>query len=106
MSEALKLQHKAYELAVQKGGYNPDHEKYPYFQMFVLDPLFWQALGKVLGWDYSHVKNASKHVVLPTDEGGTVTYFDDSPEYHALRYHYLALTGGNTEKFWKDLIGQ
>lgn len=47
----------------------------------VLDPLFWQALGKALGW-----KGAWKH--------------------YAHQYFDLLLTGGDTEKFWKELTPQ
>jgi hypothetical protein len=65
------------------------------------DPFFWQALGKALGWklkvcvvwdwDMSHQYPVT---LMP------------SWEYHALRYHEINLTGGDTEKFWRDIINQ
>jgi hypothetical protein len=106
MTEAIKL-------AIEKGGYDPhkygktvkELREYPDIGFVVeyedgykissgfpianiqvvtvLDPLFWQALGKALGWiDYAR------------------------PQWlqYALEYFELALTSGDTEKFWKELL--
>lgn len=52
-----------------------------------LDPLFWQVLGKALGWvDAAYNPNAW--------------------QWNARRYFDLVLTGGDTSKFWKELLTQ
>jgi hypothetical protein len=81
MNEAIKL-------AIEKGGYEISDQKYAKLMSFpnVLDPLFWQALGKALGWD--DFRAAVPPLWLA----------------NALHYHELLLTGGDTEKFWKELI--
>lgn len=57
-----------------------------------LDPTFWQALGKALGW--LDVTATKKHVC------------PDCCEWmkHAQEFYDLILTGHDTEKFWNDLI--
>ncbi len=106
MNEAIKLQHEAYELAIQKGGYNPDHERYKFFETIILDPLFWQALGKALGWDIAVCEHCGKcwrrkeKCAIYQEFGGVLEPW----LYHALRYYELNLTGGDTEKFWKKFL--
>lgn len=91
MNEAIKL-------AIEKGGYRPDGYssfdnyapsqktqaivKMKFKERIVLDPKFWQALGKALGW---------KNYVIP--------------EWHQYAHQYfdLILTGGDREKFWEEL---
>lgn len=92
MNDAIKLS--------IKGGYNGenlpfDHNEWllvDYIelndnaqQILILDPLFWQALGKALGW-------------------GIYTGQPPFWKSQALRYFNLLLTGGNTEQWWKDLL--
>lgn len=57
-----------------------------------LDPLFWQALGKSLGWP--------KHE--PTKDSSSVGI----TEWHhfAMSFYNLILTNGDTDKFWTDLL--
>ena len=52
-----------------------------------LDPSFWQALGKALGW--SEFEDETGHYFW------RVTAHD---------FYDLILTGGDTEKFWDDLL--
>ena len=75
----------------------------------VLDPLFWQALSKALRWEGYQCENCGyKHF-------GGIGYSEccslwasstTRPQwiYQALRYYELNLTGGDTEKFWKELL--
>lgn len=46
----------------------------------IIDPLFWQSLGKALGW-------------MSGDWKGNAHQFFD-----------LLLTSGDTSRFWKDLL--
>jgi hypothetical protein len=51
----------------------------------LLDPLFWQALGRVRGW-------VAENPILP-------------PEWlhHAEYYFHIRLSGGDETKFWESL---
>lgn len=51
-----------------------------------LDPLFWQALGKSVGWNEHGTKYPS-------------VWF-----YQATTFYELILTGGNTDAFWASLL--
>lgn len=55
------------------------------WQVIALDKTFWQALGKALGWvpDYA----------LEAGWG-----------HYAHMFYRLIHTGGDTEKFWADLL--
>lgn len=64
------------------------------FDEIVLDPLFWQALGKALGKE---------------DEDYTDDPFADWKYWEwwkGAAHHYfdIILTGGDTEKFWSELL--
>lgn len=98
MNEAIRL-------AIEKGGY-VNHAVSWYegkimlanrleYQI-ALDPKFWPALGKALGWDDKVT------VVIPNIPN--LAYNQDSWLYYGLKYTELALTGGDTEKFWKALF--
>ena len=89
MNEAIKL-------AIEKGGYDKHHsceggKGCRAAKSEILDPLFWQALGKAL--DAENLRFAGNG--QPMRPAWLV---------YALRYHEVALTGGDTEKFWKDLL--
>jgi hypothetical protein len=99
----------AIKLAVEKGGYDTPSTKIitlqgrryglntinKWYQAYVMtDPLFWQALGKALGW--------SKELYKDNPFDGTAIW--QTWQYHAHQYFDLVLTGGDTEKFWKSLI--
>ena len=55
----------------------------------ILDPLFWQALGKALGHGINQRDNVTNRLIW---------------QQLALDYFDLVLTGGDTEKFWKELL--
>ena len=58
----------------------------------ILDPLFWQALGKALGWKCMQSMNRG---------------YENSDWAEAWHdYINVLATGGNTEKFWKELLKQ
>lgn len=87
MNEAIKL-------AIEKGGYIPFSDELACWEDHTaLDPLFWQALGKALGWDEGKFY------------GYTIRFI---PKYvhFALQYHEINLTGGDINKFWKELINK
>lgn len=109
---------KAILLAIEKGGYN---WKYPRIELLnshdfahvMQDPLFWQSLGKALGWD----ETALDGVVCRYCGIGECAdhqfehYEDDRPAYiapetaYALRFFELKLSGsGDIDKFWEELI--
>lgn len=77
---------------------------YQYQEMFgileqykiVLDPTFWQALGKALGWQETGKKVGKFY----SDK----FYNDTIVVAKAQRLTRLILTGGDTEKFWTDLL--
>lgn len=148
MNEAIKL-------AIEKGGYKYGHgidgdyetDGWSYQEIIddgiqdklVLDPLFWQALGKALGW-YTYCcgdcgSSESRYAELGEsgdgwsvclcglDCDGEDLYDKNGNEeminkdlyawgnmetwlYHAMRYYKLLLTGGDTEKFWQELLNK
>lgn len=103
---------KAIKLAIEKGGYKYGHgvdgdyetDGWSYQEIIdeardkvILDPLFWQALGKALGW--REKKTGLLFRDLP-EQANTI----ESCLPYAHLYFDLILTGGDTEKFWKDLL--
>ncbi|MCK9369528.1 hypothetical protein M0R04_06445 [Candidatus Dojkabacteria bacterium] len=101
MNEAIKL-------AIEKGGYDKERMKYPIaeYNMYLdeliapLDPLFWQALGKALGWaECEPWWNDDKQMMIcPT------LHITPCWSVYALRFFELTLTQGDTEAFWKELL--
>jgi hypothetical protein len=68
------------------------------FAEIALDPSFWQALGKALGWP-------EKYEWAQTDDfGDCIELSEISWIYQADRFYHLILTGGDTEKFWAELL--
>jgi hypothetical protein len=57
-----------------------------------LDPAFWRALGKALGWE--------------DDEQGVfrAAYSLYMWHFHARTFCDTILTGGDTKKFWDDIL--
>ncbi len=115
MNEAIKL-------AVEKGGYNHRFEyliKRERWRMTILDPLFWQSLGKALKWD---VEIDRQRCPIPCERakglnwvsadfcfgcGKPVEWYKTKTrnwKSYALNYFDLVLTGGDTEKFWEELL--
>lgn len=73
-------------------------KNYPWYEHAIaLDPTFWQALGKALGW-----REEEWHPTRTYPDGSQKTWAGYMP--HAHRFYDLILTGGDTEKFWSDLL--
>lgn len=103
---------KAITLAIEKGKYKKQLGSGGARGLFesevnelLLDPLFWQALGKALGW--------ASIVVLPVTYTNKFdltcclkrnNYYKSEWKYHALRFFELKLTDGDEEKFWEELL--
>lgn len=127
----------AIKLAIEKGGYmggwqewwefeehrnrnewvlrhNADWDDFITFKEIALDPLFWQSLGKALGWadEVTSAGNRKEHAFPQyyRDETDKINKAWEKcikqPEwlFHAREYFNLILTGGDTEKFWKGLL--
>ena len=63
------------------------------YAQIALDPLFWQALGKALRWAKQVQSVISWHKnEVPTWQN------------RAHRFYDLILTGGDTEKFWEEIL--
>jgi len=124
MSEAIKL-------VIEKGGWNFPVKHWFYYQhsaskvgdasygiergvcvsqeeaypVISSDRLFWQALGRALGWE-----ETEKY--LADYESGVgdflIPIWGEQPVWkkYALRFFELKLTGGDEEKFWQQLIPQ
>ncbi len=122
MEEAIKL-------AIEKGGM--DRGIYNNKEYLVLQPGFWQALGKGLGWGQDIYKTESgqewgKRICLhcntdveyqPKMESGcNHAHYPEACEVcsaktitwkqQALRFFELKLTGGDEQKFWAELLTQ
>lgn len=59
-----------------------------------LDPLFWQALGKSLGWEEQHNCDAA---------GCSSIECKEEWRYHQHRFIDALADGGNPASFFKDL---
>lgn len=134
------------DLGYQYEGYNPVSPAEVYFQSFVggelqehtialtavaLDPSFFQALGKALGWDknknleYTLIADAEVRWIRMGQETELPAIIDRHNEenrmkyriheaikdieardwkYHAQCFYDLILTGGSTDEFWDDLL--
>lgn len=92
----------AIKLAIEKGGYRGGNQFTQEYKRHYADPLFWQALGKALGWKGLVHKEDGVECALRGRDPVDFTY--EKWQYHAHQYFDLVLTGGDTEKFWKDLI--
>lgn len=91
---------KVIEVA-HEGGYQNRVGELITWQEIALDPLFFQALGKALGWPdrtFYTIECVAKeyHVWEETSE---ITWI-----YQAHRFYDLILTGGDTEVYWNDLL--
>lgn len=98
MNEAIKL-------AIEKGGYDNYSHVHPSVReeaieldsdRIILDPLFWQSLGKALGW-----KEPKFGIAI--DRLPNFSYPKAWLPY-AHKYFDLALTDGDTETFWQSLL--
>ena len=102
---------RAIKLAVE-GGYEPSSNlkglpfeiimaKIVDIRPIFLDPLFWQALGKAMGWkigdDYDYLYNASES--LKVGQGKM-----DDWLYHAHRFLDHVLASKPAESFFSELL--
>lgn len=111
MNEAIKL-------AIEKGGYFErilklaiDEGEYkfnglPGVSQITQAPLFWQSLGKALGWEELVCSDDGLMHPIPSEICRVGMYVGWIPKWHymALEYFDLLLTGGNTEAFWKEIL--
>lgn len=91
---------KAFDLALEGGYSRVTLNDRKNWQKHALNPAFFQALGKALGW--SGDWGISEYRGRDNVEGRLRRV--NSPEYHAHRFCDLILTGGDTQKFWDELI--
>jgi hypothetical protein len=103
MNEAIKL-------AIENG-YTRNGNSYPLefftedpYERFrvVQEPLFWQALGKASGWGNDLWVGEMKRLV--GDKLAKVKWEIPDWQHHAQIYFDILMEGGDTEKFWKELI--
>jgi len=78
----------------------------------LLDPAFWQALGKARGWQYSICDHIGCLRTFPCGCGNhscACGQFHADPEspatwkYYALRYFETRLSNGDMQAFWQNL---
>lgn len=106
MNEAIKL-------AIEKGGYefrnylnNEDAHlmslPFKEVESIILDPLFWQSLGKALGWG----QKDKLFTFAYSDNSTSIAHsgFRDEWQFHAHQYFDIKMTNGNEEEFWKGLL--
>lgn len=84
----MNIPEKALELARQ-GGWDIT-DGHGYFEAIALDKDFWIGLSKALGWNTSRYEPVVKERY--------------EWEENAHRLYDLILTGGDAEKYWKDLL--
>lgn len=96
---------EAINLAIEKGEYRkrPSGIDFHVYKMrIVLDPLFWQALGRALGWEEKDKKSEEMWRRTGPFSDMLIGMF----EWHkaATKYFDLVLRGRDTEAFFKSLI--
>lgn len=75
-----------------------------------LDPTFWQALGKVLGWGEGEYQIRFYHnkvrIHKPEDEEVEFGFAKnvDAAQVHAHRFYDLILQGKPTDSFWNEIL--
>ena len=119
----MKILQDILELAFQGGyPYRDDPDGNPYTEedhyRIVCSQEFWVSLGKALGWEKSTVTfKVKKKEISAVSRKGTIYYTRDAHTITrpvrnakmkwkriAREFFDLLLTGGDTEKFWADLI--
>lgn len=78
------------------GGYDPNWnvnrtEEFPeLYNRAILDPLFWQALGKACRWKKIPANLDGKKVMFPQGD----TEYSNAWKYYTLHFHEINLTEG------------
>src|SRR4051812_44229805 len=67
-----------------------------------LDPSFWQALGKALGWNNPFADTAYSYWTVERKRDRTVLLEEWQTAAHS--FYNLMLTGQSTKKYWKDIL--
>ena len=78
----------------------------------LLDPLFWQCLGKAMGWgkteimmdDYTDHKFMGGTLGYSYQEGGGMGFESDEWRYNWHRFIDDIAEGGDVDKFFKNLL--
>ena len=98
----MTIPNKIVELAVE-GGYplTLSTSGVNYSDM-ILSPLFWQSLGKQLGWDKEDEQNLKMYRMSGGAGDMPKGIYRWNKKVH--RFIDLLLTGGDTDAFWEGLI--
>ncbi len=88
-----------------KDGIYWSKNQYITWEEIALDPTFWQALGKALGWDFEELicKACGKDECGRGWHCGT-TQAKQTWINEARRFYDLILTGQPTDKFWEEIL--
>ena len=71
----------------------------PEWEEYCLDPLFWQALGKAMGWGMWKSPEINASVIEEDYWEGKTLWF-----YHWHRFIDHLASGGSADDFFKDLL--
>lgn len=85
------IPNEAYNLA-REGGWKPKNEDYLIWQIDALDPAFFQALGKSLGWN----GKVNKYWFN--------SRWEERWYSEGLRFYDLILINGDTATYWKEIL--
>lgn len=66
----------------------------------LLDPLFWQSIGKALGWNEDHFYLVANGIEMESQQNDKVWKL----YWHRFIDHLAS--GGEAEKFFKELLNQ
>ncbi len=86
---------QAIEKAIEGGWKKKGYIDHYTDEIVALDPAFWQALGKALGWKTNKLKSMEKQ-----QPGDVFQHWYQ----RAMRFYDLILTGGDTEAYWEELL--
>ncbi len=93
--------------AIEGGWKSPTHYYWRDYQGgVVIDPLFWQALGKAKGWNVEHITKDGDTAKNHRGYRICSKFCGKEWLYHSTQFFDLLMTGGDIEKFWEDLISK
>lgn len=70
------------------------------YEYYILDPAFWQALGKSCGWHRCTIISNENDYPIPHKHSNSCQVYI----MRAQVFFELILTGGNTEQFWEEIL--